>query len=129
MPASQPLVRGVSAVTVHITDVARSRRFYTEVLGLEEKEYQPERQRLVFGLPGTSAVLSMHVMMDPQEGGRAPGTVSGIVFSHPDPAAALAEIRKRGGHVVAEAAKMPSGLVRGVFADPDGNEFILAQSG
>lgn len=129
MPTSQPLLKGLSAVTVHITDVARSRRFYTEVLGLEEKEYQPERQRLVFAIPGTSAVLSMHVITDPREGGRDPGTVSGVVFSHPDPAAALDAIRKGGGTVVAEAIKMPWGLVRGVFADPDGNEFILAQSG
>jgi len=128
MPQKPPLVQGLSAVTVHITDVPRSRRFYGEVLGLEEKEYQPERQRLVYALPGTTAVLSMHVMSDPREEGRPAGTVSGIIFSHPDPAAALNEIRQRGGTIVAEALKMPWGLVRGVFADPDGNEFIIAGS-
>jgi predicted enzyme related to lactoylglutathione lyase len=126
MSQSEPLVQALSAVTVHITDVARSRRFYSEVLGLEEKEYQQERQRLVYAIPGTTTMLTMHVMSDAREEGRPPGTVSGIVFSHPDPAAALAELRKRGGTVVTEAMKMPWGLVRGVFADPDGNEFIIS---
>ncbi|MGA7861297.1 MAG: VOC family protein [Thermoplasmata archaeon] len=51
-----------------------------------------------------------------------------MIFSHPDPAVALNEIRQAGGTVVAEALKMPWGLVRGVFADPDGNEFIIAGS-
>jgi predicted enzyme related to lactoylglutathione lyase len=128
MPSTGPAIQGLSAVTVHITDVARARRFYGEVLGLEEKEFQPERQRLVYALPGTSTLLTMHVMTDPREEGRPAGTVSGIVFSHSDPAAALNQIHQGGGTVVAEAMKMPWGLVRGVFADPDGNEFILAGS-
>lgn len=129
MTQGQPTIQGLSAVTVHITDVDRSRRFYGEVLGLQEKEYQPDRQRLVYALPGSSTLLTMHVMSDPREEGRAPGTVSGIVFAHSDPVAALNEIRQKGGTVVAEARKMPWGLVRGVFADPDGNEFIIAGTG
>jgi len=128
MPNSEPTIQGLNAVTVHITDVARSRRFYGEVLGLKELEFQAERQRLVYALPGTSTVLTMHVMSDPREEGRPAGTVSGVVFSHSDPAAALSRIRERGGTVIAEAMKMPWGLVRGVFADPDGNEFIIAGS-
>jgi len=128
MPSTEPLIQGLSAVTVHISDVARARHFYTDVLGLQEKEFQAERQRLVYALPGTSAVLTMHVMTDPREEGRLAGTVSGIVFACPDPASMLNELRRRGGTVVTEAMKMPWGLVRGVFADPDGNEFIVAAS-
>lgn len=128
MPGASPAFEGLNAVTVHITDVARSRAFYGEVLGLTEVGYEPERQRLVYALPGTSTLLTMHVMSDTREGGREPGTVSGLVFGHRDPAAGLEEIRRRGGSIVAEATKLPSGFVRGVFADPDGNEFILASS-
>jgi predicted enzyme related to lactoylglutathione lyase len=126
MVDTAPIIAGLTAVTVHITDVARARKFYVDVLGLKEVAFDADRQRLVYALPGTTTILSMHVMSDPREAGREPGTVSGIMFGHPDPAAALIELRRRGGTVVTEATKLPSGLVRGVFADPDGNEFVIA---
>jgi predicted enzyme related to lactoylglutathione lyase len=126
MSSTPPIVESLNAVTVHIHDVEKSRKFYGEVLGLKEVSFEPERKRLVYEIPKTSTILSMHVALDPAEGGREPGTVSGIIFGHSDPAAALDEIRKRGGTVVREAVKMPWGLVRGVFADPDGNEFVIA---
>jgi len=67
-------------------------------------------------------------IMGEGEGGREPGTVTGIVFSHHDPVAACAEIRRRGGSIVDEPTtyRNPLGTVTlGVFADPDGNPFVL----
>jgi predicted enzyme related to lactoylglutathione lyase len=123
---SEPVIEGMSAVTVHVTEINRARKFYSEVLGLTEVTYQPERRRAVFKIPGhETTVLSMHEMA-PEEGGRPAGTVSGIIFSHRDPAKAMEEIRRRGGAVLTEVAKAPTGMVRGSFADPDGNEFVLA---
>jgi predicted enzyme related to lactoylglutathione lyase len=125
MPPHEPLIEGMSAVTVHVTDIHRARKFYLEVLGLPEETFQPERKRAVFKIPGVaSTVLTMHEMA-PEEQGRLPGTVSGIVFSHRDPAKAMDELRRRGGTVVAEVVRTPTGALRGVFADPDGNEFLL----
>lgn len=121
-----PTIEGLNAVSVHVTDIGRARKFYHEVLGLREVEFQPERQRAVFAIPDSNVLLTMHVMTDPREEGRPPGTVSGILFRHHDPAAALEEIRRRGGTITAEAMRTPWGLVRGVFADPDGNEFVIA---
>jgi predicted enzyme related to lactoylglutathione lyase len=126
MSDTGPILESLTAVSVHITDVAKARKFYGEILGLKEVAFNAERQRLVYEIPKSSTVLTMHVASDPREGGREPGTVSGIIFNHPDPAAALAEIQRRGGTVVAPAMKMPWGLVRGVFADLDGNEFVLS---
>ena len=77
--------------------------------------------------PGTTAVLRMHVY-DPEEGGREPGTVSGIVFSHHNPVAACAEISRRGGKVTDPPHEIhPPGftVTLAVIADPDGNEFVL----
>ncbi len=120
-------VEGVEAITVHIRDIERARTFYAEVLGLREVSFLPQASRAAFALPGTPTLLTMHPMGD-GEGGREPGTVSGVVFSHHDPVAALEEIRRRGGTVVNEAKTYPAAIgtiTIGVFADPDGNEFVL----
>ena len=120
-------IEGLEAVTVHVRDLARSRKFYSEVLGLRELNPRPDSPRAVFAIPGTPTVLSMHIMGE-GEGGREPGTVSGVLFSHHDPVAAFAEIRRRGGTVLRdpETFEAPVGTVTlGVFADPDGNEFVL----
>ena len=114
-------------MTIHVRDIQRSRRFYSEVLGLKEVSYIEKAARAAFALPGTSLQLTMHIQA-PGEGGREPGTVSGIVFSHRDPAAACAEIRRRGGTVTDEPQPFTNPFakgVRGTFAAPDGNEFLI----
>lgn len=121
------VIEGLEAVTIHVVDIAKAHAFYKDVLGLRPVEYDENSSRAVFALPGTTTQLRMHVMA-PGEEGREPGTVSGIVFGHHDPAAACAEIRRRGGTIVAEpeTVRMPGFTVtRAVIADPDGNEFLL----
>lgn len=120
-------IESLEAVTVHVTDIQRARKFYSEVLGLKELAFQEKASRAAFAIPGTSTQLTMHIQAD-GEGGRPPGTVSGLVFSHPDPVAACAEIRRRGGTVVDDPHPFTNPFatgVRGTFADPDGNEFVL----
>jgi len=122
------VIAGLHAVTVHIRDPERSRGFYRDVLGLRELIFDDRAGRLVYALPGTSTLLSMHVQ-GPGEEGREPGTVSGLVFSHPDPAAACREIARRGGAIVVEPKLVETAIgsfLRAVIADPDGNEFLLS---
>jgi len=123
------VISGLHAVTLHVRDVPVARTFYRDVLGLREVSFDPKANRAVFALPGTSTLLTMHVQ-GPGEGGRDPGTVSGVVFFHPDPTAACATIRHRGGTVTVEpkVVETPGGakFTRAVIADPDGNEFILS---
>lgn len=123
------VIESLGAVSVHIRDIRKARQFYTEVLGLKEISYSEEFSRAAFALPGTATRLTMHVMGD-GEGGREPGTVSGVVFYHHDPHAAVAEIQRRGGTVTnpVETVHRPGvSYVLGVVADPDGNEFIVRQ--
>ncbi len=50
------------------------------------------------------------------------------MFSHHDPRAAFAEIRRRGGTIVDEPETFPTALgtvTRGVFADPDGDQLVI----
>jgi catechol 2,3-dioxygenase-like lactoylglutathione lyase family enzyme len=122
------VVTGLHAVTIHIRDIRKARTFYKDVLGLKELKFDEKANRAVFALPGSSTILSMHIMA-PGEEGREPGTVSGIVFSHPDPAAACAEVKRRGGVVTLEATlvELPGAkFYRAVIADPDGNEFLIS---
>ncbi len=122
------VIAGLHSVTLHIRDVTAASSFYREVLGLRELLVDSRQGRAVYAIPGTSTLLTMHVQR-PGEGGREPGTVSGLVFHHPDPAAACAEIRRRGGTITMEPVEFETSIgkfVRAVIADPDGNEFILS---
>jgi predicted enzyme related to lactoylglutathione lyase len=121
-------ITALHAVTIHIRDIEKARNFYSKVLGLKEVSFDEKARRAVFALPGTSTLLSMHIMA-PGEEGREPGTVSGIVFTNPDPAAAIEEIKKRGGTVTVEptVVELPGAkFVRAAIADPDGNEFLIS---
>lgn len=122
------IVTGLSAVTLHVTDIQKARKFYSEVLGLSVLKFDDKANRMVLALPGTTTLMTMHVQQ-PGEGGRDPGTVSGIIFFSADPAAACEELKKRGGTVTAEprVVETPGGtFTRAVIADPDGNEFLLS---
>ena len=122
------VITGLHAVTLHIRDIQKARAFYRDVLGLSELSFNEKASRAVFALPGSSTIMSMHIMA-PGEGGREPGTVTGVVFSHPDPAAACEEIKRRGGTVTVEpnTVELPGAkFVRAVIADPDGNEFLIS---
>jgi predicted enzyme related to lactoylglutathione lyase len=121
------VIEGMEAVSVHISDIERARKFYSGVLGLKEVSFIAAASRAAFAIPGTTTLLTMHIQGE-GEGGREPGTVSGIIFSHHDPKAACAEIHKRGGSIVDEPATFQTALgmqTRGVFADPDGNQFVI----
>ncbi len=121
------VIQGMEAVTVHVRDIERARAFYSKVLGLREVSFLAKASRAAFAIPGTTTLLTMHVMGE-GEGGREPGTVSGIVFSHADPAQACAEIRRRGGTIVDEPHTFQAAVgtvTLGVVADPDGNEFVI----
>lgn len=121
------VIEGLEAVSAHIREIERARKFYSEVLGLKETSFIPAASRAAFAIPGTTTLLTMHLMGD-GEGGREPGTVSGVVFSHHDPRSACEEIRKRAGSIVDEPTTFESPLgtqTRSVFADPDGNQFVI----
>ena len=122
------VVEGLGAVTVHVTDLEAARRFYRDVLGLEEAGFSTATSRAVYRIPGSSAGFVAHVMR-PDEGGRPPGGASGIVFYHHDPRAAVEEVRRRGGQVTLDPVEVPGPtgtIVRAAVADPDGNEFLLS---
>lgn len=122
------VITGLHAATIHIRDIEKARLFYRDVLGLKELLFDEKANRAVFALPHSSTLLTMHVQ-GPNEEGRPAGTVSGLVFSHPEPTEACREIQRRGGTVTVAPTVVETAIgsfVRGVIADPDGNEFIVS---
>src|SRR5690349_1219317 len=99
MRARMEVLQGLDAITVHLTapHKDKARDFYTRVLGLKELSWEQDAGRGVWQIPG-GATLIAHVMR-PDEPGRPPGTITGVMFTTRDAAASEAEIRKRGGHV------------------------------
>jgi catechol 2,3-dioxygenase-like lactoylglutathione lyase family enzyme len=53
------VITGLHAVTVHVRDVPRARKFYHEVLGLTELSFDEKANRVVFSLPGCTTLLTM----------------------------------------------------------------------
>lgn len=119
------VVRGIAALTVHVTDLDKARKFYAGVLGLKEVGAFDAIHGVVFQIPD-GPTLTAHVM-EPGDPGRPPGTVSGIVFLVDDVVKAASEVKRRGGAVTDEPQKMPWGAMSATVADPDGNEYLLNQ--
>lgn len=121
------VIQGLDAITVHLTrpNAARARDFYTRVLGLKELSWDEAQGRGAWQIPG-GATLVAHVMM-PNEPGRPPGTVTGVMFAARDARASAEEIRTRGGTILDEAWKAAWGPTYVTIGDPDGNEYLLIQ--
>jgi predicted enzyme related to lactoylglutathione lyase len=122
---TQP-VEGLGAVRVHVSDIQRARTFYREVPGLDEAGFTEPTGRYVYSFPATDVDLAIHVQR-PGEGGREPGTVSGVNLRLHDPRASVEEIRRRGGTTTLAPVDVPGWggtHVRAVVADPRGNEFV-----
>ncbi len=67
--ATVATIEGLEVVTVHIRDIQKARKFYVEVLGLTELQFDRKAGRSVFAIPGTTTTHRMQVY-DPEEGGR-----------------------------------------------------------
>ena len=109
-------VEHVDFVSVPTRDLARSRRFYAEVLGLPPSIHNPDE----FDTPNVTLAL-----WEPEADGVpfAPNT-AGIALRVPDVAAARERLTKHGVRFIGET--VDTGVCHmGFFYDPDGNVLIL----
>jgi len=107
--------------SIHVHDLARSVRFYRDVLGLTLDSHAPEVGWADFKLG--AATLGIHA--DPsEEGARAPGGSTGLYLGVASADEAAHEVARRGGDVVTKPTTYPYGRVVEI-ADPDGNVLML----
>ncbi len=114
-------------VPLPVSDVERSKAFYTDVIGFElDHDVQPGNgMRFVQLTPPGSAcsiVIGTGMGSDP-----ADGTVHGLHLVVDDIAAARTELLTRGAEV--SGIQDMGGVYYAYFSDPDGNSWALQQIG
>lgn len=115
----------ISFITLGVSDLARSTKFYVEVLKLVRLESPPSVSFFEMGKTWL-ALYPRHELADDagvpnDEPSKFPGfTLAHNVRNEMDVDALLAEIAAAGGRIVREASQAFWGGRTGYFADPDG---------
>lgn len=114
----------LSLVTLGVTDLERSTRFYEHVLGLPRLDTPPTIAFFELGKAWLALYLRELLAQDagvPADGTGFPGfTLAHNVRSEAEVDQLLSEIEARGGEVVKPAARAEWGGYSGYFSDPDG---------
>jgi len=120
-------VENVDHVTMVVKDLARTREFYVNLLGMEEVK------RPQFGFPGLwfqAGNTQIHINLESDEAGRAGVTGQGtkvlprghhFAFVVSDATATAARFTQLGVPIVAGPTNRPDGAVQFYVHDPDGH--------
>ncbi len=121
----------ISFLTLGVSDIERSKRFYSGVLGW--KPFQDNGGIVMYKLNGT--VLSLYgqheLMVDAQakdDGKGARFTLAQCLRSPEEVDALFADLKKQGVTITKEPAKVFWGGYSGYFADPDGHLWEIAHN-
>lgn len=122
-------IKQVQSVSVFVSDQQRALDFYTNVLGLElhlDATYSPGYRWIEVAPRGATTGIAL---MTPCPG--QPNTMIGVatsfVLSTDDIVGTYAELLDRGVEFVEPPTLQPWGGMQAIFADLDGNRFVLAQ--
>ena len=119
-------ITGTFGMTMHVHDLAKVTQFWN-ALGL--KQLYADADLASLNVPG-SGPLTLHRWQSScaQNGGRPPGTVSGLMFAVDDAGAMCERVSAAGGKVLTPPFPVANGGTWAIAADPDGNEFMLCAS-
>lgn len=112
----------LEVVQVPVSDVERSKSFYTEKLGFvldHDVEYIPGMRVVQLTPPGSAASIVIGTGMTSM----APGSLEGLQLVVPDMDTARAELLGRGTEI-SEVQDL-GGVQFAYFADPDGNRWVI----
>ncbi len=154
---TQQHLAGLNHAGVVVADLAVSKAFYTDVLGLSPaQEFQIEDEQLSRGLgvpgarldvifwavPGTATTIEMVRYLAPGDAAIAPGRAAAaggaeppafrpgyghIAFTVADIDAAHAELARRGARFISGPVTVPGGIRFCFLRDPDGNIVEIIQ--
>jgi len=121
------MIKAMKFVGVPVSDQQKALEFYTTKLGFRVITDQPfnDEQRWIelgIGRSGTGIVL----FTPPGQENRI-GTFSGISFVADDVKATYKELASRGVRFIQEPQEADWGT-SSIFADPDGNQFVLGSA-
>ncbi|MBC7807682.1 MAG: VOC family protein [Akkermansiaceae bacterium] len=109
-------VRELNHIAIHVRDLAESKRFYGETLGL------PLLPRPDFGFDGAWYALGtqeLHLIIDTEHRDDPRHSVH-LALLVGDAVAAHTELERRGVSIVSKPNPRPDGAVQVFFRDPDG---------
>ena len=114
------MLQKVAFTMYPVTDMARSRAFYEETLGLGPSRNGPTSPWVEFDLPG-GGCLAITTVTDHAPSAKAGGT---IAFEVEDLPALVADLRAKGVAIPADDIDSPVCRMA-ICLDPDGNGIIL----
>jgi catechol 2,3-dioxygenase-like lactoylglutathione lyase family enzyme len=126
------MLANIMFVTIYVTDQDRALKFYTEALGLEKRNDnpQPEGRFLTVGVPGSPVeiLLWQHAPASGQPAEVGSGTVPGQVFLESDDLRKDFEVFRDRGVTFDDSEPRDYAFgVRIEALDPDGNRISLRQ--
>ena len=115
----------LSANIIFVTDLARAKQWYEEVMGMKSIDYRPpEFLEMTLGKD--------HFYIESENPKRAPGFQkvqigirSSAIFAVEDIHQFIEQAKKLGTKIVVEPVQQFWGDWNAVIADPDGNEFVI----
>jgi predicted enzyme related to lactoylglutathione lyase len=118
--AQPPAPLRVNMISIGVTDMDRSIRFYTETLGLPIAGPRGEVTMIRAG----EITIALNKPLGRSAGTLSPGAVE-IVFSVESVSATEKELKARGCTFTANAHEVTQGLWASTFPDPDGHKLTL----
>jgi catechol 2,3-dioxygenase-like lactoylglutathione lyase family enzyme len=121
------VIKAIKFVGVPVSDQQRALDFYTKTLGFRVITDQPfdDKQRWIeLGIGRSSSGLTLFT---PEGQESRIGTFTGISFVADDVMATCKELASKGVTFIQEPQKADWGTAA-VFADPDGNQFVLGSA-
>ncbi len=122
------VIRGVKFVGIPVRDQDVALKFYTEALGFKvttDQPFSPTQRWIELMIPGAETGLALFT---PQGHEDRIGSFHSISFWCDDVFATAAAMKAKGAVLVQEA-KTESWGTSAIFADPDGNKFVLSSKG
>jgi catechol 2,3-dioxygenase-like lactoylglutathione lyase family enzyme len=127
----------VSVVTVVVRDQEEALQFFTEKLGFQKKQDMrmgPDGPRWLSVVPATGNGPEFTLFHPPSFLRKEPaeemlgliGKMPGMVLGTDDCRKTVAELEAKGVKILAQPTDQPYG-VEAVFADPDGNSYVLVE--
>ena len=122
------MIRGVKFVGIPVRDQDVALKFYTEVLGFKvvtDQAFTPAQRWIELMIPGAETGSALFT---PEGHEDRIGTFHSISFWCDDVFATAAAMKARGAVLVQEP-KTEFWGTSAIFADPDGNKFVLSSKG
>lgn len=112
---------------ISVSDIAKAKKFFTEVVGLKVCCDTPEYGWLELQAPEGGALLGVG-QHNPKHGKEVmPGDNAIVTFTVADIVATKAEFEKQGVKLLGEIVEVPGHVKMLFFTDNDGNKFQIVQ--